>query len=66
MIPKISDTKILILCGGRGKRMGKFTKNIPKPLIKVGKIPIIQHKIYYYKSKDLKILRFVLDIKLIF
>ena len=26
MIQKISDTKILILCGGRGKRMGKFTK----------------------------------------
>ena len=26
------------------------TKKIPKPLLKVGKIPIIEHKINYYKS----------------
>jgi len=27
--------KILIMCGGRGKRLGKFTADIPKPLIKI-------------------------------
>ena len=43
--------KIIILCGGRGKRMGNITKNIPKPMIKVGKKPILEHKINYYKSK---------------
>ena len=48
---KHTNTKILILCGGKGKRLGKFTKKIPKPLIKVGKIPIIQHKINYYKKQ---------------
>ena len=63
MIPKISDTKILILCGGRGKRMGKFTKNIPKPLIKVGKTPIIQHKIYYYKKQGFKNFTFCVGYK---
>ena len=46
---KYIDTKYL-LCGGKGKRLGKYTKKTPKPLIKVGKIPIIQHKISYYKS----------------
>ena len=43
--------KIIILCGGRGRRMGHITKNIPKPMVKVGKMPILEHKINYYKSK---------------
>ena len=34
-------SKIIILCGGRGKRLGNITSKIPKPLIKVGKISII-------------------------
>ena len=42
------ETKIIILCGGRGKRMGKFTKKIPKPLLKLGKLAIIEHKMNYY------------------
>ena len=37
--------KIIIVCGGKGKRMGKITKMTPKPLIKVGSKPIIVHKI---------------------
>lgn len=50
----MNNIKILILCGGRGKRMKNYTKKIPKPLVKVGKIPIIQHKINYYKSQGFK------------
>tara|TARA_B100000424_G_scaffold258434_1_gene240302 strand:+ start:213 stop:926 length:714 start_codon:yes stop_codon:yes gene_type:complete len=57
------DTKILILCGGRGKRLGTHTKKIPKPLIKVGKIPIIQHKINYYKKLGFKNLTFCIGYK---
>ena len=45
-------SKILILCGGRGKRLGNITKKIPKPLVKIGKIPIIEHKLNYYKNND--------------
>ena len=48
-----SKNKVIILCGGRGKRMGRLTNSIPKPLIKVGKIPIIEHKLRYYKSQGL-------------
>ena len=38
-------SKIVILCGGRGKRLGKLTEKIPKPLVKVGKHTIIEHKL---------------------
>ena len=47
------NNKIIILCGGRGKRMGKITKNIPKPMVKIGNSTIIDHKINYYKSQGI-------------
>ena len=49
-----SKTKIIILCGGRGKRLGDITKQIPKPLIRVGKISIIEHKLNYYQKQGLE------------
>tara|TARA_B100001123_G_C15272477_1_gene1010852 strand:+ start:79 stop:801 length:723 start_codon:yes stop_codon:yes gene_type:complete len=54
MSSSLKKTKVIILCGGRGKRLGKITKSIPKPLVKVGKIPIIEHKINYYKKQGLE------------
>ncbi len=54
---------MIILCGGRGKRMGKITDNIPKPLLRVGKDPIIEHKIRYYKSQGFKNFIFCLGYK---
>ena len=47
---KTNPIKIVILCGGRGSRLGPITKNIPKPLVKVRNLSIIEHKINYYKS----------------
>ncbi len=47
------EKKIIIVCGGKGKRMGKITKTKPKPLIKVGGKTIIEHKINYYKSQGI-------------
>lgn len=55
--------KMIILCGGRGKRMGKITNSIPKPLIKIGKSPIIEHKIKYYRSQGIKNVIFCLGYK---
>ena len=50
----MKKTNIYILCGGKGKRMKKYTKKIPKPLVKVGKMPIIEHKIKYYRSQGFR------------
>ena len=55
--------KMIILCGGRGRRMGHLTNKIPKPLIKVGNKPIIEHKINYYKSQGIKKFIFCLGYK---
>lgn len=40
----------VILCGGKGTRMGELGENIPKPLINVGNRPVIWHimNIYSY------------------
>ena len=59
----MNNIRILILCGGKGKRMEKYTKKIPKPMVRVGKIPIIQHKINYYKSQGFKNLVFCVGYK---
>ena len=53
MNSKKLEKKIVIVCGGKGKRMGKITKTKPKPLIKVGNKTIIEHKISYYKSQGI-------------
>ena len=35
--------KVIILAGGLGTRLGYLTKSIPKPMIKIGKYPIMLH-----------------------
>ena len=42
--------KIIILCGGLGSRLAEETKLIPKPMVRIGSLPIIIHIINYYKS----------------
>lgn len=40
--------KILIMCGGRGERLGRITKKFPKPLVKINGTTILEHKIRNY------------------
>ena len=40
--------KVVILAGGLGTRLSEYTKSIPKPMVKIGKIPIIVHIINHY------------------
>jgi len=40
--------KVVILAGGLGTRISEYTKNIPKPMIKVGKYPLIVHIMKHY------------------
>ena len=47
--------KVVILAGGFGTRLSEYTKIIPKPMVKIGKDPILVHimKHYsYYGFKD--------------
>ncbi len=41
---------VVINAGGRGTRLNPFTKVLPKPLIPVGDIPIIEHIMKEYQS----------------
>ena len=63
MKTKINKNPMIILCGGKGKRMGEITKKIPKPLLKIGKKTIIEHKIKYYQSKGVNKFIFCLGYK---
>ena len=38
-----NDTVIIIMAGGRGKRLDPLTKKIPKPMIKIKNKPMIEH-----------------------
>lgn len=40
----------MILCGGKGSRLGDVTKIVPKPMVKIGPDPIIWHIIQWYAS----------------
>ena len=41
---------VVILAGGLGTRLAEYTKKIPKPMVKVGGLPIIHHIILHYKK----------------
>ena len=46
--------KTIILCGGKGTRLSEETKLVPKPLVKIGKKPIIYHIIKIYMKYGLR------------
>ena len=47
---KALDLPVVINAGGRGTRLDPFTKVLPKPLIPVGELPIIEHIMKEYQS----------------
>ena len=40
--------KVVILAGGYGTRLSEYTESIPKPLVKIGKLPILIHIMRQY------------------
>ena len=46
--------KVLILAGGKGSRLSEFTKLIPKPMVKIVKVPIIVRIIKHYEKHGFK------------
>lgn len=46
--------KAVIIAGGKGARLGKLTKNIPKPMIKIGGFTVLEHQIQSLKKHNIK------------
>ncbi len=46
--------KAVILAGGKGKRLGSLGKKIPKPLIKIGDKPILEHQIMLLRKYGIR------------
>jgi len=42
--------KVVILAGGKGRRICSESTNIPKPLVEIGGIPIICHVMHYFET----------------
>lgn len=46
--------KTVILCGGRGTRLGEHGDNVPKALIEIGGRPVLWHLLKMYAHHELK------------
>jgi NDP-sugar pyrophosphorylase family protein len=46
--------KVLVMCGGRGKRLGSLTEHIPKPLVEVRGRSILDLKVERYHKQGLR------------
>ena len=42
--------KVVILCGGMGTRLREYTESTPKPMVRVGGIPIVVHIMQMYAA----------------
>ena len=45
---------IVILAGGYGTRLHEKTEKIPKPMVNIGRKPMLFHIIDYYMKFDIK------------
>ncbi|KOA21124.1 D-glycero-alpha-D-manno-heptose 1-phosphate guanylyltransferase [Clostridium homopropionicum DSM 5847] len=54
------DNYVFILAGGLGTRLRPLTNNIPKPMLKIGEKPILEHIIEQFKEYGFK--NFILSI----
>ena len=50
----LESTQVVILAGGLGSRLSELTKKIPKPMVKIGNKPLIQHIIESYNKYGFK------------
>ena len=48
--PRIKPNKVVLMVGGLGTRLHPLTENTPKPLLKVGKKPILQTIVEHFSS----------------
>ncbi len=50
LLPQGKENMVIIMAGGLGTRLKDLTKEVPKPMLKVGHDPILQHIISNFKQ----------------
>lgn len=58
MIPAISNMDLVVLCGGRGTRLGAMTDAVPKPLLPIGGRPYLLRLLERWRAEGAR--RFIL------
>lgn len=54
----LESIPVVILCGGKGVRLGPISQHVPKPLVRIGGMPIVRHVMASYARFGSK--RFIL------
>jgi len=47
-----SIKQVVILAGGKGTRMREMTSDLPKPMVKIGNLPVLEHLLNIFKKYD--------------
>ena len=54
LLPKVKkDFFGVIMAGGFGRRLGPLTKNVPKPMLKIGGIPLLERIVKQFKKAEI-------------
>lgn len=56
----LKDVDVLILCGGKGKRLRKISRSVPKPMAKIGQRPFLDILISHLSNFGFR--RFILSV----
>lgn len=60
LMTALFETNIVVLCGGKGTRLGPLTKEKPKPLLTLGQFPFLFHLLRRFQQEGFK--RFILAV----
>lgn len=60
---KSFENEVVLMVGGLGSRLGELTKNTPKPMLKIGKKPILENIILNFKEQGFQKFIFCVNYK---
>ncbi|AJC93012.1 glucosamine-1-P guanylyltransferase [Campylobacter subantarcticus LMG 24377] len=60
---KSFENEVVLMVGGLGSRLGELTKDTPKPMLKVGKKPILENIVLNFKEQGFKKFIFCVNYK---
>ncbi len=60
---RLAETKLIIMAGGKGTRLYPYTKILPKPLIPIGDVPILERIIDKFFQNGIKEIFLTLNYK---